>query len=61
MSRINTHALTVPQDMLSGWQTIVNLLADILHVPAALIMRIHDEEIEVFCANNNVRQPYHSG
>ncbi|MFH0226625.1 EAL domain-containing protein [Vibrio furnissii] len=61
MSKINTQSLTVPQEMLSGWQTIVNLLADILQVPAALIMRLHDEEIEVFCANTNVKQPYRSG
>lgn len=62
MTRMNTQTLVIPEEMLSSWQTIVDLLADILQVPAALIMRIHEHEIEVFCANNHPEhQTYHPG
>lgn len=59
MSKLNTGTITIPEDMSDNWQTIVNLLAEIVNVPAALIMRIHKEHIEVFSANNNRTHPYH--
>jgi transcriptional regulator with GAF, ATPase, and Fis domain len=43
------------------WQNIINLLAEIAHVPAGLIMRIVNDSIEVFVASNNESNPYHPG
>ncbi len=61
MSKLNTSDIAIPQEMTLGWQSIVNLLAEIVSVPAALIMRVHQEHIEVFSANNNDTHPYRIG
>lgn len=61
MSKLNTDNMVIPNEMSSGWQVIVNLLAEIISVPAALIMRVHKEHIEVFSVNNNNANPYHIG
>ena len=61
MSKINTNNLVIPEEITQSWQNIVNLLAEIISVPAALIMRIHPDVIEVVCHNNNTKHPYHVG
>ncbi|KGY11640.1 diguanylate cyclase [Vibrio tubiashii] len=61
MSKLNTGTISIPDDINESWQNIVNLLAEIVNVPAALIMRIHKEHIEVFSANNNHTHPYKVG
>jgi hypothetical protein len=33
--------LTVPGTVLETWQVTTDLIADLVHVPAALIMRVH--------------------
>ena len=47
--------------ILSGWQEIVDIMAEICGVPAGLIMRVTGPEIEVFVANQASRNPYHVG
>ncbi|UPQ89857.1 sensor domain-containing phosphodiesterase [Vibrio sinaloensis] len=61
MSKLNTSSMIIPAEMSLAWQEIVNLLAEIVAVPAALIMRIHQQHIEVFSANNNHTHPYQVG
>lgn len=61
MSKINLNTITIPEDICNGWQAIVNLLADIVNVPSALVMRIHQDYIEVFSSNNNNKHPYAIG
>lgn len=61
MSKLNTGTIAIPDDISESWQNIVNLLAEIVNVPAALIMRVHKEHIEVFSANNNHKHPYKVG
>ncbi|WP_394145065.1 sensor domain-containing phosphodiesterase [Vibrio atypicus] len=61
MSKIVTANISIPEEMLNSWQTIVNLLAEIIAVPAALVMRIDKDHIEVFSANNNDSHPYKPG
>ncbi|MEF1288831.1 sensor domain-containing phosphodiesterase [Vibrio sp. M260118] len=61
MSKLNTGTIAIPDDISGSWQNIVNLLAEIVNVPAALIMRVHKEHIEVFSANNNHKHPYKVG
>lgn len=61
MLKINCADISIPREMLDGWQTIVNLLAEVTSVPAALIMRVHPERIEVFAANTNTSHPYSVG
>ncbi|WP_100753997.1 sensor domain-containing phosphodiesterase [Vibrio salilacus] len=61
MSKLNTSNMAIPAEMSSAWQGILNLLAEIVATPAALIMRIRPQHIEVFSANNNHPHPYHIG
>jgi hypothetical protein len=48
-------------DLMSRWQDLVDLLAAVANVPAALIMRAHASEIEVFCASRSPGNPYKEG
>ncbi|WP_162048643.1 sensor domain-containing phosphodiesterase [Vibrio taketomensis] len=61
MSKVNTRELIIPQQMSENWQRIVNLIAQLIPVSAALIMRVDDANISVFAANDNVDNPYHRG
>ncbi|WP_210443012.1 bifunctional diguanylate cyclase/phosphodiesterase [Vibrio crassostreae] len=61
MKKIKTIDLDIPDDMESGWQNIVDLLAQITQVPAALIMRVHANYIEVFSTSRSENNPYNKG
>ncbi|MCK6263890.1 bifunctional diguanylate cyclase/phosphodiesterase [Vibrio sp. ZSDE26] len=61
MSKIDAQRLSVPPEMLDGWQSTLNLLAEIVAVPSALIMRVHKNTIEVCCSNTNFPNPYKVG
>lgn len=52
---------TLPAELIQQWQKVVDLLAQLMHVRAALIMRINDDEIEVFVSSQNQGNPYHVG
>jgi PAS domain S-box-containing protein len=51
----------IPDETLAKWQRIVDLMAWILEVPAALIMRVHPEQIEVLVGSDSVGNPYEPG
>lgn len=53
--------LQVPDRLLADWQEMVNLLAEIIHVPAALIMRVREPYIEVCVASKTGDNPYQPG
>lgn len=53
--------IDVPEKVLQSWQITTDLLAYIAHIPAALIMRAHAEEIEVFVASHSEGNVYHQG
>lgn len=53
--------IEVPADFLANWQEIVNILAEMVQIPAALIMRFQDPHIEVFVSSNSAGNPYHPG
>ncbi|ROV57707.1 GGDEF domain-containing protein [Vibrio ponticus] len=61
MSKVNTRDLVIPQAMSDSWQKIVNLIAQLIPVPSALVMRIHSNSIEVFSRNDNAIHPYRLG
>lgn len=61
MSKVNTRDLVIPQAMSDSWQKIVNLIAQLIPVPSALVMRIHSNSIEVFSRNDNAIHPYQLG
>lgn len=53
--------VTVPEATKENWQEIMDLLASIIGVPAALIMRYDDPEIEVFVSSRSEGNPYRVG
>ena len=57
----NEVKIDVPTDILGKWQEIANILAEMIRIPAALIMRFKDPYIEVFVASNSEGNPYHPG
>jgi diguanylate cyclase (GGDEF)-like protein/PAS domain S-box-containing protein len=51
----------VPPAMLEIWQRLLDLMAEVFRVPAALIMRVHTKEIEVFLRSTNPEDVYERG
>ncbi len=51
----------IEQHVLDEWQETVDIIADIISVPAALIMRISDNDIEVCLSSDSPNNPYHPG
>jgi signal transduction histidine kinase len=54
-------AAAIPGAILEKWQTMVNLMAEMLDVPAGLIMRILGNDIHVFVSSTTEGNPYHPG
>src|ERR1700742_261492 len=52
------HDTQVPSDIMQKWQGIVDLLADIVRVPSALIMRVEPPNIKVLLASESHGNPY---
>jgi len=52
------HAIEVPLSTVDKWQDIVNLLAEIMCVPSALIMRTKAPNIEVLVSSHSEGNPY---
>lgn len=50
----------VRDEVLSKWQNLLNLISEVFDVPSALIMRLHETEIEVFALNEHKNNPYES-
>ncbi len=58
---IGLSSVIIPDEIAEGWQETVNLLAEILGVPAALIMKVEAPYIEVFSASDSSGNPYKVG
>jgi C4-dicarboxylate-specific signal transduction histidine kinase len=48
----------VPAQIIEKWQEIIDLLAAVLHVPAALIMKVEPPNIRVFVRSESEGNPY---
>jgi PAS domain S-box-containing protein len=53
-----SHSISVPPDIIQKWQEIVDLTAEIMHVPSALIMRVEPPNIKVFVSSETSGNPY---
>ncbi|HEY4139818.1 MAG TPA: PAS domain S-box protein [Pseudolabrys sp.] len=56
-----SYPIEVPSEIVRKWQGVVDLLAEIMHVPAALIMRAEPQNIKVFVASGSEGNPYERG
>ncbi|MHC4872676.1 MAG: GAF domain-containing protein [Planctomycetota bacterium] len=54
-------AFEIPESTLKRWQETIDLLAALIDVPAALIMRLTKKDIEVFVSSKSEGNPYHPG
>ncbi|MFC0697797.1 GAF domain-containing sensor histidine kinase [Paraburkholderia humisilvae] len=52
------HFAQLPDETVSKWQEMVDLLAEIVHVPSALIMRVEPPNIKVFVSSESNGNPY---
>ena len=52
------HSAEVPSEIVRKWQEIVDLLAELTHVPSALIMRVEPPNIKVFVSSESKGNPY---
>ena len=52
------HSTPVPPEIIRKWQGIVDLTAEIMHVPSALIMRVEPPNIKVFVSSETNGNPY---
>jgi signal transduction histidine kinase len=48
----------VPSPIVQKWQEIIDLLAEVLHVPSALIMKVEPPNIRVFARSESKGNPY---
>ena len=56
---MNTLAIIqVPTQTIQKWQEIIDLLAEILHVPSALMMKVEHPNIKVFVSSESEGNPY---
>lgn len=55
---IETHHLTVSHEYSEKWQQVLDLLARIVSIPSALIMRVQAPQIRVFLASRSDGNPY---
>ena len=53
--------IEVPEVLIENWQITADLLAEIAGAPAALIMRVHAHDIEVFVSSHSPGNVYHHG
>jgi len=58
---INKINITIPKKVIQKWQIIVNIMAETINVPAALIMKIDPPYIEVFRSSESNVNPYKVG
>lgn len=49
----------VSDDIMMQWQELVNAMAELMDVPAGLIMRLNEKRIEVFTTSHTENNPYH--
>src|SRR6202790_1734513 len=56
-----SHSIEVPSEIIRKWQEIVDLLAEIMHVPSASIMRVDPPHIKVFVSSTSKGNPCEPG
>ncbi len=61
MNEIKIIETQIPNHLMEKWQHIVDLLADVLAVPSAIITRVYPPEIEVVRSARHSQNPYKSG
>ena len=53
-----THPIQIPSEIIQKWQGMVDLLAETMQVPSALIMKVEPPNIRVFVASESKGNPW---
>lgn len=53
--------IEISEEILQKWQNIVDILSELMNIPAALIMRLVQSDIEVFVSSRSENNPYQPG
>lgn len=61
MQKSLTSSIVIPKKIQQDWQSMLNVLAELTHVPVALVMRINEQDIEVFSTSTSLDNPYSIG
>lgn len=59
--RTETVSMEIPTNLMSQWQSLVDVMMELADIPAGLIMRIVEEDIVVFLSSNNPDNPFNPG
>jgi len=51
----------ISEEIMQKWQTIVDMISELLQTPATLIMKVEPPEITVFVSSYSPQNPYHQG
>jgi len=57
----NEVQIKIPEVTLKAWQEIVDIMAELIGIPAGLIMRLKGADIEVFVSSHSEGNPYRPG
>jgi PAS domain S-box-containing protein len=57
---MSTEVIQVPSEIVEKWQEIVNIIAEIVRVPSALVMKVEPPNIKVFVSSESNGNPYES-
>src|SRR5712664_1682961 len=55
---MSSPVMQVPSEIVGKWQEIVDLLAEMMHVPSALVMKVEPLNIAVFVSSESKGNPY---
>lgn len=58
---MTTDPVSLADDVIESWQSLVDTMALVLNVPAGLIMRLSGDQIEVLISSRSEGNPYHPG
>ena len=50
--------IEIPSHIVRKWQEMIDLVAEIMHVPSALIMKVESPNIKVFVASESKKNPW---
>ena len=59
--RIRKEYIRISDEIVNSWQKIVDTMAEVMDVPAALIMKVDHPYIEVFSSSGSKSNPYKAG
>ena len=53
--------LTLPKELLSGWQSAVDIMATVMGIPIGLVTRLQGNDLEVLLTSRNEENPFTAG